>query len=61
MTHRGRFRLRGVFQRIVTHPREHQGQDRPVEASWPSWVAYEPDLVPPLELMRREGIDVLEE
>jgi SAM-dependent methyltransferase len=24
-------------------------------------VAYEPDLVPPLELMRREGIDVLEE
>lgn len=27
----------------------------------PSWVAYEPDLVPPLALMREEGITVLEE
>jgi len=26
-----------------------------------SWVAYEPDLVPPLRLMRREGIEVLED
>lgn len=25
------------------------------------WVAYEPDLMPPLGLMRREGIDVLED
>lgn len=24
-------------------------------------IAYEPELVPPLELMRQEGIDVLEE
>ena len=26
-----------------------------------SWVAYEPELVPPLRLMRREGIEVLED
>jgi SAM-dependent methyltransferase len=25
------------------------------------WVAYEPDLLPPLDLMRQEGISVLEE
>jgi SAM-dependent methyltransferase len=28
---------------------------------YPSWVAYEPELVPPPELMAAEGIDVLEE
>jgi len=28
---------------------------------WPGWVAYEPALVPPPELMREEGITVLEE
>jgi SAM-dependent methyltransferase len=27
----------------------------------PDWVAYEPDLLPSRDLMRREGIDVLEE
>ena len=25
------------------------------------WIAYEPNLIPPLELMRQEGVDVLEE
>lgn len=29
--------------------------------AFPSWVAYEPELVPPLHLMRSEGIDVIEE
>lgn len=29
--------------------------------SHPDWVAYEPQLVPPLELMRSEGIQCLEE
>jgi SAM-dependent methyltransferase len=28
---------------------------------YPSWIAYEPELVPPLELMALEGIEVLEE
>lgn len=28
---------------------------------YPAWVAYEPALVPPLERMRQEGIEVLEE
>lgn len=27
----------------------------------PSWVTYEPDLIPPLDLLRQEGIGVLEE
>lgn len=28
---------------------------------FPSWIAYQPELVPSLQLMRTEGIDVLEE
>jgi SAM-dependent methyltransferase len=32
-----------------------------VGTEYPPWVAYEPQLVPPLELMALEGIDVLEE
>lgn len=33
----------------------------PEETSYPDWVAYEPDLVPPLALMAREGITTIEE
>lgn len=33
----------------------------PSGAAWPAWVAYEPDLVPPPDLMGEEGISVLEE
>jgi SAM-dependent methyltransferase len=28
---------------------------------WPAWLAYDPGLVPPLAMMRKEGIDVMEE
>ena len=31
------------------------------DSDYPAWVAYEPELVPPRELMAFEGIDVLEE
>lgn len=31
------------------------------QSGYPDWVAYEPELVPPRELMAFEGIDVLEE
>jgi SAM-dependent methyltransferase len=31
------------------------------DSDYPDWVAYEPELVPPRELMAFEGIDVLEE
>lgn len=30
-------------------------------ASYPEWLAYEPDLIPPPALMREEGIAILEE
>jgi SAM-dependent methyltransferase len=30
-------------------------------AGYPAWVAYEPALIPPPELMRREAVEVLEE
>lgn len=33
----------------------------PAQPPHPAWVAYEPALVPPLEKMRSEGIEVLEE
>lgn len=29
--------------------------------TYPPWIAYEPNLLPPLELMQQEGIDILEE
>ena len=28
---------------------------------WPSWLSYEPDLIPPRNLMQKEGIHILEE
>jgi len=33
----------------------------PSEPAWPAWVAWEPALLPPPELMREEGIALLEE
>jgi SAM-dependent methyltransferase len=35
--------------------------ERDPDAPWESWVAYEPGLVPPLRMMREEGIEVLED
>jgi SAM-dependent methyltransferase len=41
--------------------KEHNTEPPPLDEKYPDWVAYQPDLIPPLPLMRKEGITVLEE
>src|ERR1051325_8056212 len=36
-------------------------EQKPVDEKYPDWIAYQPDLIPPLSLMGKEGITVLEE
>jgi SAM-dependent methyltransferase len=36
-------------------------EQKPVDEKYPDWVAYQPDLIPPLSLIGKEGITVLEE
>jgi hypothetical protein len=52
-----RLRKRPPEPAFAEPPPDHAGTPSPEVAA----VAYEPALVPPLELMRTEGIDVLED
>lgn len=41
--------------------RRSEAKDPAASAAWPEWVAWEPALLPPRELMGEEGITLLEE
>jgi SAM-dependent methyltransferase len=53
----GRKALKNIFRITTNLRRVLLGSNTLSQRS----IAYEPDLIPPLELMRQEGIDVLEE
>lgn len=50
--------LTKLFSKRLSAPNEEENK---IEEGYPDWVAYETDLIPPLSIMRTEGITVLEE
>jgi SAM-dependent methyltransferase len=49
-----------MFKKIFSSFKSNQ-QAIKADEKYPGWVAYQPDLIPPLSLIRTEGITVLEE